>query len=97
MIIHISFHFIFLNIRFHIVRHSNEDNIGNGITLHHGDVANKHLNKFFLMKAKDFLSSRCIRASREKGGREVNTFRGLDLSRKPKIKSYDVYKVVVVR
>lgn len=54
LIIHISFHFIFLNIRFHIVRHSNEDNIGNGITLHHGDVANKHLNKFFWWRRKTF-------------------------------------------
>lgn len=29
------------NIGFHIVRHSNEDNIGSKIALHHHDVANK--------------------------------------------------------
>jgi hypothetical protein len=28
----------FFNIKFHIVRHSNEDNIGNEIALHHDDV-----------------------------------------------------------
>lgn len=31
----------FLHIRFQIVRHSNEDNFGNGIALHHRDGGHK--------------------------------------------------------
>jgi hypothetical protein len=42
------------NIKFHIVRHSNEDNIGNGITLHHHDGVETTNHFHFLMKAKDF-------------------------------------------
>lgn len=44
-------------IGFHIVRHSNEDNIGNGIALHHHDEAKQKQKNDFLMKARD-LSSR---------------------------------------
>lgn len=42
-------------IRFHIVRHSNEDNIENGIALHHDDDEAKQQHKSFRfrMKAKD--------------------------------------------
>ena len=39
--------FIALTIRFHIVRHSNEDNIENGITLHHHDEAEQHKKNCF--------------------------------------------------
>lgn len=64
----------FFNIKFHIVRHSNEDNIGNEIALHHDDVY-KQTN--FQMKAKD-LSSHCIRAFFSERCETIITFCGLD-------------------